>query len=106
MAIEGIPVAGHIALAVYRALIDGLPSKALDFQVRWFADDDAQKVRDALSSEPPQEYLNGDGGKVRWELAALVIEPFDTNNPGDEVAGMIMSVDDLAALAAETPSPE
>lgn len=93
-------MAGHLGIIAYRALVGGLPTGKLDIQVRWFAEDDAERIRLLIESEPLLSYQNPDDEVVSWELSGvLAIEPFEPKNSGEEVVGFIASVEELSDLA-------
>lgn len=93
-------MAGQLAIVAYRCLIDGMPSATLDFQVRWFADRDADRIRRQIEAEPFLSYSNSDGETVCWELVQIfAIEPFEPDASGEEVVGFIASTDELSDLA-------
>lgn len=96
-------MAGHLAIVAYRALVGGLPSGSVDVQVRWFADEDAGRVRRFIESEPASSYLNSDGEIVYWEfssvLAIQVFDPGESRESGEEILGFIASAEELSDLA-------
>ena len=96
-------MAGQLAIVAYRALVGGLPSGKVDIQVRWFADQDTERVRQFIEAEPASSYLNSDDEVVCWEFSnVLAIEPFDpraSREAGEEIIGFIASAEELAGLA-------
>ena len=92
-------MAGQLAIVAYRCLVAGLSSGSVDFQVRWFADEDADEVRRRIQGEPLHSYMNSDGEVVSWELVEIfAIEPFAPSESGEEVAGFIASTQELSDL--------
>lgn len=93
-------MAGHLVIVAYRSLVGGVPTGMVDFQVRWFADDDAERIRRLIESEPVESYRNSDQEVVSWELSSiLAIEPFEPRESGEEVVGFIASAEKLPGLA-------
>lgn len=93
-------MAGQLAIVAYRCLVAGLSSDSLDFQVRWFAHEDAEEIRRHIQGEPLRSYLNSDGEVVSWELVEIfAIEPFAPRESGEEVVGFIASTQELSDLA-------
>lgn len=95
-----VVMAGQLAIVAYRSLVGGVLSDSMDFQVRWFADEDAEEVRRLIQAEPLLDYLNSDGQLVTWELARIfAIEPFSPHQSGEEIVGFIASTQELSELA-------
>jgi hypothetical protein len=93
-------MSGHLAIVAYRSLVAGIPSNRVDFQVRWFAEDDAAVVRRIIEAEPFLRYSNSSDEEVCWELVEVfAIEPFEPSESGEEIAGFIASTDELSELA-------
>jgi hypothetical protein len=94
---------GTLAIVAYRSVVGGAAQSSLDVQVRWFDDEDADRVQAKLRAEPAHTYRNPTGEEVIWELAEiLAVEPFDPSTPadsGEEIAGFIASVDEISELA-------
>lgn len=85
----------HLAIVAYRALVEGRPTGKVDIQVRWFDDDDPDRICRIIESEPAMAYQNPEDEVVRWELTSVIsIEPFEPRESGEEVAGFITSIDE------------
>ncbi|WP_149195406.1 hypothetical protein [Luteimonas suaedae] len=93
---------GWVAIAAYRCRIDGVPTDAVDFQVRYFDLPAPSDVEAVLRNEPPCEYENHRDETVSWPLARiLVIQDLMIAASGDEIAGFRAGVETLSALAGE-----
>ena len=93
-------MAGHLAIVAYRGIVGGLPSGSVDFQVRWFADADAEQARRRIEAEHFSAYLNSDGEQVCWELVQIfAIEQFSPLASGEEIVGFIAFTEELSELA-------
>jgi hypothetical protein len=93
-------MSGHLAIVAYRALVAGIPSNSVDFQVQWFAENDAAEVRRIIEAKPFHCYSNSSDEEVCWELVEVfAIEPFNPSESGEEIVGFIASTDELSDLA-------
>ena len=92
-------MAGSLAIVAYRSVVAGVAQRRLDVQVRWFDEDDAERVRQLIRAEPAHGYRNPAGEEVRWELAEIFeVEPFAPTESGAEVAGFIAGIEELSRL--------
>jgi hypothetical protein len=90
----------YLAIVAYRSLVAGVPTKKLDFQVRWFNEENEAVVRQLIGDDPIHTYENANGETVSWELAEVFeVETFDPQRSGDEVIGFIASTRALRNLA-------
>lgn len=91
----------HLAIVAYRSLIDGISEGGLDFQVRWFDENDETVIREQIEAEPLSCYENPYGQTVTWELVQIfTIERFEPQQSGDEVIGFIANIDELQDLTS------
>lgn len=89
----------HLAIVAYRSIVAGIPSRSLDFQVRWFQDLTRAEIEESLRAEPFDSYQNPAGETVLWELVEIfAIEEFSPKFSGIEVAGFIAQLDELQDL--------
>ncbi len=94
-----LPNHGCWTIVAYRSTIEGRSLGSLDFQVRWFAESDPEKVRHAIRNESPHEYLNDAQETVRVELAEIfAVEKTTPVDSGEEVTGFVAGMDELADL--------
>jgi hypothetical protein len=92
----------RLALVAYRCEVNGVPSDALDLQVRYF-DDPAVDIEPYLRQEPVHSYRNAQNEVITWLMVdVLAMEELTQPSNGGEVLGFITS---SAAFATWTGRP-
>lgn len=89
-----------LATELRRCRVEQTPTDSFDFRVRWFSAESEEDVYSEIDNEGGKPYLNHLGENVYWDLIAVmrVEEWVDPRESGDELAGFIVSREDLEAL--------
>jgi hypothetical protein len=92
----------RLALVAYRCEVNGVPSDALDLQVRYF-DDPTVDIEPFLRKEPVHSYRTIQNEVVTWLLVdVLAIEELTQPKSGGEVLGFITRADEFAKWTGRT----